>query len=471
MNSESNLKHRCQFEHKDFLINDHHRYDETNRCWMTKTKDHGDKKFCVFHHPLREKSKSSVTLMKLISQWNAEQNEKSFVMPKVQCANLEFTGVVFKSNIYLQDAHIFGKCNFSYSEFNNSAYFQGTNFYNETYFENVKFKGKCHFKYTIFNIYTSFDDSSFDRGADFESGHFQKSSFENCKFQHEINFKNATFNKQVKFNKTEFDGKTIFINTKFKSQESIFLDVKFWDVVYFQRSIFSGITIFQEAHFGLEVNFDKVVFDFGPDMSETYFFYAPSFHDATLGQGVDFREAHFVDKTSRHAPSCYRTLKLAMNKVSNKRQEAIFYGLEQQSLRKQRDTPISIKFYSYLYQLFSNYGQSVSRPFYSIITLYILFISIYSIIKFPMNKIFEYLSKGAPDFLDKVASMIKFTTINITSPFKVWTNNNYIVDVFGPELAKNNEVTINIIATFQSIFSLSLITLFILALRRAFKLN
>lgn len=159
-----------------------------------------------------------------------------------------------------------------------------------------------------------------------------------------------------------------------------------------------------------------------------------------------------------------------MNKVANRRQEAIFYRYEQQSLRKQDDTDWSEKLFSFLYEKFSNYGQSLKRPIFSLFVVYTLSMFIFSSIKFSISNSFDYFNQGAPDFLDRLALMVRFTTFNITSPFRVWTG-DYPKGIFSEELIASHGLLINIVASIQSVLSLSLITLFLLTLRRTFKLN
>ncbi len=214
------------------------------------------------------------------------------------------------------------------------------------------------------------------------------------------------------------------------------------------------------------------MFSQGPNFQNTIFTIAPSFHDSTLSSSADFRGATFADTSSRNAPPNYRALKLEMNKVSNKHQEAVFYGLEQKSLRHQPDRDFWKSIVSWLYEKTSNYGQSFMRPLCYLFVMIACFTGFYSSIYYPMDKLASYALLGFPGFWSKLNSMFEFAMANIISPFSVWTKKSpNINEYFVNDIPGYKELLINLLATLQSAICLTLITLFILAIRRAYKMG
>ncbi|MCB1584347.1 MAG: hypothetical protein KDI92_14915, partial [Xanthomonadales bacterium] len=215
----------------------------------------------------------------------------------------------------------------------------------------------------------------------------------------------------------------------------------------------------------------RVKFEIGPEIINTVFDISPGFHDCTFGQSVDFSNVKFKDTSSQSAVSDYRSLKVAMNKASNHRKEAYFHSLEQKSLRNQVDVPRNIKYVSWLYEKFSDYGQSFLRPLMSFIFLNLFCTLIYVLFKLKIK--WATLAIMANAFFLDFISLIKFSIYNIISPFKILIGKSGedIKYFFGHGLTLHQEVIIYLVATFQSLFSLVLIALTLLAIRRAFKLN
>ncbi len=527
--TEENQNHRCQFEHEDFLEGGF-RCDGTNQCWMTDAIKYDDKYLCVFHMPKEQVDTSDAelqasTLQSLVHGWNkGDEWEAAFTMPSMQCGKVGFDGVTVKSEINFGDATFSGTVSFTNTTFNGDVNFQNTTFSRSANFTDATFSEEAQFGEATFSNSADFTDATFSlakfkeatfgdlayfieatfskeaqfgeatfsRLADFRKATFSRvADFRKATFSNNVWFDNATFSGEAWFEKTTFSSGADFIEATFSEevwfQNATFNDVAqfreatfsghawfhettFSDVVRFEEAIFSGEADFMEATFSDQAWFHKVIFTFGPDMGKCTFKVAPGFFDVSLTQSADFRGTSFWDTHSRDAAPAYRALKVAMNKASNKRQEAVFYGLEQQSLRNQDDTARFLKFFSFLYEKFSDYGQSLVRPVVSLTIVLVVFAAIYSSIIFEVFKIFDYFNRGAPDFWKKLLSITKFTVTNVTSPFRVWTE-GHVKSVFGSELVASQELLISIIASFQTVLSLALITLFLLALRRAFKLS
>ena len=179
---------------------------------------------------------------------------------------------------------------------------------------------------------------------------------------------------------------------------------------------------------------------------------APEFHGASLHQGMIFpRGRAFRDTWSVEAANAYRTLKLGMETIRSRDEEGMFFALEQRSRIRSRMLPRHLTILSFLYDCVSAYGQSVMRPLIWLIINTAFFSWCYS----------EILSPNRSSTLSVAG--IEFALQQVFRPFGIWwtiPGNLYQI-----ELAQK------LIATVQSLVSLSLLTLFLLALRRRFKLD
>ena len=218
---------------------------------------------------------------------------------------------------------------------------------------------------------------------------------------------------------------------------------------------------FTNAAFGRDVSFENRQFLKSASFEGCIFTKAPVFHGCALHEGTTFPSREkFKDVTSTHAAKAYRTLKLAMEQVRARREEGMFYALEQYSRRCQPDTPPSEKLVSHLYGWTADYGEKFLRPLGWLAGTTLVSFSIYTGI--------VYFPTGA---LSHLRECFEFTIEQLVRPFSVWlpSGGTVLKEPFGanPDLM----LILQFFATLQTLVSLSLITLFILALRRRFKLG
>jgi hypothetical protein len=357
-------------------------------------------------------------------------------MPGMRCGKIDFYDINFKSDVYFNEATFTG----------------------DAIFNNATFTGDAHFGNTTFLKRTEFRNTSFNSNADFFK----------AKFNEGVSFGEANFFSNSIFFNAIFIQPAFFLETTFHN-DAMFSGAKFHNFAYFYKCLFKKICGFEGVTFYDVTNFNRAEIYIGPDMGLCRFKKAPSFHDVSMSQSASFREARFSDVISEDAAANYRTLKVAMNKASNKIQEGVFYGLEQASLRNQPETKFSFKLFSRLYEKSSNYGQSLTKPIRYFVSINTLFFFIYCCIKFPMTKIYEYVNSGLPNFGDNLSLIVSFIFSNIPSVFKIGSS-TLVKDTFG-DLSSFQQLLVSILALSQSLISLTLITLFILAIRRTFKLN
>lgn len=175
--------------------------------------------------------------------------------------------------------------------------------------------------------------------------------FGKATFSGDARFGQATFSEGAGFEKAIFGGDAWFGSSgDIQGEEKLKANV-------FHYADFTA------ASFASDVSFMNRRFLRPAVFSECTFETAPKFHGCTLHQGSVFPpRGNFKDVTSKGGAQAYRTLKLAMEQVRARREEGMFYALEQESRRHQPDTPLSEKLVSYLYQWTANFGESFLRP-------------------------------------------------------------------------------------------------------------
>jgi type III secretory pathway component EscU len=147
-----------------------------------------------------------------------------------------------------------------------------------------------------------------------------------------------------------------------------------------------------------------------------------------------------------------------MGQVRSRKEEGDFYALEQKSLMRQADTRLSVKLFSLLYQIFSDYGRSFIRPLVGFLILTVVFLAIY----------YGALLGADDKLVEQYPSVIRFTFEQVFRPFNVWTKKGAEALV---GLAGHKVLLVQFLATVHSLFSITLTTLFVLAIRRRFKLG
>ena len=368
-------------------------------------------------------------------------------------------------------------------------------FLGDASFEDTEFNGIAEFYDTIFNGIVEFYSTTFNCNAMFIETEFrQRVDFLGSLFHGITNFDSAKFREWTDFEGTEYYGAAFFRNTFFKY--ALFGKSKFNESVTFEDAVFkNGLTI-REAEFNNHADFgfsghthrnaekienydnqrnncisflnasnavfkSKVTFhdrNFTAwvDFSNCIFHKAPQFFGSILHHDTNFEKATFLGISSTSA-RMYRVLKQSMGNILAHREEAMFYALEQKCIRKNRNVSPSIRFFSWLYEKTSNYGQSVSRPFYVGFIVILTFTLIYSILGARWSGLLPSISWSL------FVNSLLFTIKQSVSPFRVWLEGST------PAWYQGDLQLLQFIATIQSLLILSIFTVFLLALRWNFK--
>lgn len=403
------------------------------------------------------------------------------------------------------DTFFYEGTNFEDAVFAYDAQFVGANFSNgPVRFRNAEFKGShTDFEGAKFakEIISFFGTKFFSDATSFELADFAATTtlFESAEFgNHYASFSNATFSGgPAEFTGATFDttivdftgsvfngGHANFDATQFKVNDTYFCDVAFsgGPAIFtaphpssredekhldFANIDFRGATFATKVDFGNRAFQGKTYFD-GVEFSGV-----PEFHGCTLHQDTTFpRIENFRDTQSTGAARAYRTLRLAMKQQEAHEEEAMFWALEQRSKRYSLEcNPLEnwknlFNWIPWLlsgaYALLSNYGLSINRP---LIALAVWLFGATPISYFCLRDIVDKLC-GSTTYSD----LLGFSIAQSLRPFFIWGDydDRNIRTVFGSD---EFSFLIKMLATVDSIVSLTLIALFILAVRRRFRMQ
>jgi hypothetical protein len=284
-----------------------------------------------------------------------------------------------------------------------------------------------------------------------------------CHFQSDADFRGAVLWSTADFSETRFDDRARFV-CQFGGH------VLFDDCTFEKQADFSApggaddsnaalsAIGFQRTRFRGPVSFTNRTFTSTTNFSGCEFFEAPEFHGATLHQDTRLPLIHaFKNRASENAAAAYRTLRQAMEANNARREEAMFYALEQNTLRRipgQQTRWENVA--SALYDGVSAYGVNFWRPIAWLVVTMLLFGVMYALwISWPVALSSQFDG-------ERLAKGLVFSLQQVVNPFWVWRT---------PELPLATEWpnTLKVVATLESLLTTGLFALSLLALRWRFK--
>lgn len=407
---------------------DSHGHDTEKKNWNHEKQDHY-KSLLNKYIEEQIKKEAPINLSGLI-YWD------KFIFPKIKAVSLDGTqGEPYQNipEVALDKAY-----------FPNEVDFSRLYFFKIVYARYTTFNGDANFSLTQFADDANFSDSAFNGNTIFVKSNFKRT----------VRFRGAQFESYLNFIGASFDGIADFsLHNHIRLIKTPLLSENPLKGAFFKNARFLGHAIFNDRTFTL-----------GPDFENAQFSIAPWFYNSTFHQSVNFDGAKFRDPGYSTADHSYRALKLAMEKLGARDEQAMFFALEQQARARKSITPKSIKFFSHLYGLTSDYGQSFVRPLLWLSLAAIFFGFIYTI-----NLLFLKSDQSLSFYF-----IANFTLEQLTRPFLIWApdslvklgiSSNPTIEPTGAEL------TLKIFSTLHTLISIGLFTLTLLALRRRFKLD
>ncbi|MDK2597250.1 pentapeptide repeat-containing protein [Pseudoalteromonas obscura] len=305
---------------------------------------------------------------------------------------------------------------------------------------------------TIFNIPLDFSSCIHNDYPNFSYCIFyHEVDFSECRFTGDVTFRGTVFHKEVSFYKTRFDEGLDFISCTFYdsfnvqfSLKSTFEDNEERELI---KSIdFKGCTFFDQA------KFDNRKFKGHSDFTACIFHKAPTFFNCELHQETDFPPfSNFLD-TAPKAIKAYRVLKLSMENVRNRHDEASFFALEQLCIRKSKKRMGYISI-GYLYELSSLYGLSTIRP--------LIWVTIVTAASFLLYFIAFHMQHNYG------LEAVDFAMKQIFRPFSIWSHKETMY--LQSQYKINTLITLKLMASVQSILTFSLLSIFFITIRWKFK--
>ncbi len=276
---------------------------ELNRCQFSEKNTYkcDGKQWCIYHLPMMDqkgvKTKKGHYTDKDIAQFNETIIRLIDGAKKINVA-LRLNGVTFPGVIDFSNKE-FPEIFFNDALFIESADFTGAIFSDDAIFSHVYFNGKTWFDAANFNVALFFGTT----------------------FNDDARFKEAIFNDAIIFKNATFHGNAFFDGSDHSDQ-------------------FKGDVNFSGVHFNHHVSFINRIFKQSTTFENAVFMKAPAFHNSELHQDTEFSGAQFKDR-SAESGRAYRTLKLEMEKRGAIREQSRFFVLEEEAMRKRRDTPSS----------------------------------------------------------------------------------------------------------------------------------
>jgi hypothetical protein len=492
---------RCQFEDTEPL----------SSC--------GDGDYCDWHLPASAKAEWPPARLeefqaRLVSRVdNLVAQEKSF----------DFTGVVFPDRAYFAKRTL-RKARFCNATFMGTVNFGSSIFDGVTNFTSAHFTAEAHFRAVEFTAEVLFNGAQFADKADFSTAVFKRNvNFCHAVFDDFASFYQTTFELPTSFEYAVFQKKALFHCAAFRSNANfghcifhltaMFIAAEFGDLVSFEQSAFHFLALFaappekdkavlrrslwMNAYFHASVSFENRIFASAGDFSGATFVRAPEFHGCTLHQAMVFpKMRHFKDTRSADAAQAYRTLKLGMAAMKARQEEGMFFTLEQRSLRNSaleawatrvrdiiarsmqrlrrkpqgpstyklqlnadREAKVSMGpaevALSWLYDGASEFGRNPFRPALGVLVVCLGFALLYAMING------QHVAPNAPINLPLLKNSLLCSVQQIVRPFYIWDAKT----AFCGRISR----TLILVASLQTVFSLGLVSLSLLALNWRFK--
>ncbi|MBT7283885.1 MAG: pentapeptide repeat-containing protein [Rhodospirillaceae bacterium] len=387
---------------------------------------------------------------------------------------VDFTQSMFAPTTQIQNVKFGSGSRFAHAIFCPRVDFSGSIFGKNTDFSQCRFEEDIDFSGVLVGDDANFAEASFGRSFNSSKTEFgDRVIFRNSHFGLDANFSQSTFGIGAIFSSAqfgqfcEFDGATFgpladFINSIIPDGTS-FKNCTFGTNAKFSGTLKSiGATSFVRAVFLGDVRFADREFTGAVDFSNAEFNGIPDFHGAKPHQGMNFHEARFKctrgadDDEKYRAEQAYRTLKLAMANISAMNEQAEFFALEMDCRRQRGTATWSERFLATLYKYGSDYGRDLARPLIWFGFLF-LFSSVFAAI------LVHKLGKADPGWA------LQFVTSQTVRPFSGLVSGKQLVDVpIDPRAA--HPIIFGLFSLIYSLGVIGLTTLFILAIRRRFRM-
>ncbi|KZK79987.1 hypothetical protein PsAD13_04978 [Pseudovibrio sp. Ad13] len=334
-----------------------------------------------------------------------------------------FNGVQFKSETDFANAQFIQPVSFQHSRFEGKVYFPQTKFKKVCTFAQAQFKEDANFKQTIFSGEATFHKSKFCHYASFiEVLFWREVNFQDAEFFKNCRFESTTFHKSANFPGTVFRAGSQLVDCDFEGITSLG-HAQFHADTSFELSTFEMLASFYAARFERQATFRHSKFNGSLDISRAKFLCIPDFRQTALGHHVTLRGATIerpIEFADEDADRLRRLKEMATQSKDHELEQEFFAQemkaarsteipehLHTQPLMKLR-TAIRPIFNSkqfgkvrlhligelqrrrlvrllrlmpnYVYEVFSNFGRSISRPLIGLLATLLAFSGVFQLL-------------------------------------------------------------------------------------------
>ncbi|MEZ5691670.1 MAG: pentapeptide repeat-containing protein [Rickettsiales bacterium] len=412
--------------------------------------------------------------------------------------NTTFCETSFHANVNFSEAEFCGYIRFEYSKFGRKADFFKTKFIDAYFCDTQFYDGEVSFLEAQFKGYSNFQGVRFSGNkVAFHNTRFEKVDFTNTRFKGSAQFQCAQFEDNAIFFKAEFPD-VDFYNTKFGDGKVVFDEAQFNGFINFNNARFANSDVsFYSSKFSDDAVFTNLI---GVDKVKKFSFKYAAFNsvfdissEEKFGCIVDLtgtKTTNHVDLSGlrcelqledgkplgwlgRFFPNGYWTRrKIAVDKEDVARARRLkelagankdhdkaldFHAMEMRAACKHRCFFwFNLEFW---YDLLSNYGRSIAKPFWWIIFVWLAFSLVYFCLSGMTWDLWYYYLGVAMVF--SASQMLPFVPIgrNVMNEASEVLFSEY--DLGG---------LLSLFTFFQSILAFVLLFLFGLGLRNRFKL-
>ena len=436
---------------------------------------------------------------------------EALVLAEVNCAAMEngsmnLSGARFNSFATFNRTEFTGPISAEGVYFDKFAGFFRVQFYDFAWFSNAVFNENAWFHSAVFHIGTHFWNTRFNKIVNFSSGMiagetiFTGAKWPEASEEHGYVFFNTTLKGNFRIPQEDFCEFAIFNGAIL--ERDIIIDEK---VVFDNQSYRRAIKLAEDTSFARsawerekaeeekvevirkrekereEIESEEIIESRLHPAIRSYL--RDEYRRAQSGLGVvnitrgkysasssAFSQAkppksyliNFREERLRELEGGLRALRKGSEAVGDATKAQRFFRLELITKRRRRKRVGGLlRISSYLYQLLSDFGGSMGRPLFWIGVAWLFFACIFAL--WPIE--------GPRDFL----GALNFSARNIVRPFSAWASAELYPDSFAATILQNPDTTsglsVRIIATVQSFFSLILLFLFGLAARRQFQIG
>jgi len=374
---------------------------------------------------------------------------------------VSFVDCVFQRSVHILNAHFESWVDLTGATFKNGLLIEDSICDGEAVFESVRCPGGlivsgCHFK----------ESGNFDDLDAYKRIHISDSIFSNGASLQELGAYGGTILSRNKFEKeVSFSGVI--------QREAVFLDNEFSGLVDFQRVHFEAPTVLRGNVFKLRPIIDDIDLTYEPIMPSDKFFagrdeihsYYRMLHKIRrlLGKRISdgFAKLLFVAQTEEQY-STLRQFRLFAKEYDDHRLALDIYALELKSRRFWCDPVMSSGFIlGLMYQIFSDFGRSLRRP---LLTLAISFVCFWGV--------FYSLATNARCLGSEKIHAAAFVSLNNVLPIAGWQK-QALLSAAESCLFDQNRIPFahGLLSLVQTVTSLILIFLLLLAVRNTVKMN